>query len=46
MMRWAEEQGRRIGVKYAEGFRQERGHAYPSDNILVKLLGAVQRKSE
>lgn len=46
MTRWTEEQGRRIGVKYAEGFRQERGHAYPSDNILVKLLGAMQRKSE
>ena len=31
--------GGAIGVAYAEGFRQYRGHPYPSDNRLLKLLG-------
>jgi len=31
--------GKEIGVRYAEGFRQHLGHAYPADNILKKLLG-------
>lgn len=26
-------------LKYAEGFRQHRGHSYPSENLLAALLG-------
>jgi len=32
--------GAAIGVRYAEGFRQHRGHAYPQENILKKELGS------
>lgn len=28
-------------VKYAEAFRQHRGHAYPQENILASLLGEI-----
>jgi len=34
-------QGDRIGVKFAEGFRQHLGHSYPQDNLIGKLLGGV-----
>jgi hypothetical protein len=27
-------------IDYAEAFRQHRGHAYPSDNVLQALLSA------
>lgn len=37
--RWAAERGREIGVDYAEGFRQYKGHPHPSDNLLGELLG-------
>ncbi|MCK5595491.1 PIG-L family deacetylase, partial [bacterium] len=30
--------GNEIGVKYAEGFRQHKGHPFPQDNVLEKLL--------
>ena len=30
--------GKKIGVSYAEGFRQHLGHAYPQDNLLQKVL--------
>jgi len=30
--------GTTVGVRYAEGFRQHRGHAYPQDNILKQAL--------
>ncbi len=30
--------GTMVGVPYAEGFRQHRGHAYPQDNILEQEL--------
>jgi LmbE family N-acetylglucosaminyl deacetylase len=36
--RWGEARGREIGVKFAEGFRQHRGHPYPNDNVLAQLL--------
>ena len=39
MTHWAEERGRAVGVKYAEGFRQYLGHAYPQDNLLLRLIG-------
>lgn len=44
MRRWSAAEGRQVGVDYAEGFRQHRGHAYPQDNILAELLGATQEK--
>jgi hypothetical protein len=28
-----------IGVEKAEAFRQYRGHPYPQDNLLLKLVG-------
>jgi LmbE family N-acetylglucosaminyl deacetylase len=33
--------GKEIKVKYAEGFRQHLGHAYPQDNILKAELGKL-----
>jgi LmbE family N-acetylglucosaminyl deacetylase len=36
---WARSRGAEVGVEYAEGFRQYRGHAYPQDNYLLQLLG-------
>lgn len=39
MERAAAARGREIGVAYAEGFRQDRGHAYPQDDRLLALLG-------
>lgn len=41
MRRWGQQQGERVGVAYAEGFRQHRGHSYPQDNRLGQLLGAI-----
>ena len=34
------EEGRRAGLKAAEGFIQHLGNGHPQDNILKKLLGA------
>lgn len=34
-----QKRGRQIGSRYAEGFRQHLGHAYPQDNILKAELG-------
>lgn len=36
--RWGAERGREIGVPYAEGFVQHRGHPFPRDNRLLELL--------
>jgi len=38
MKRYAENRGREINTRYAEGFRQHLGHSYPQDNILKKQL--------
>ena len=38
MKRWAAEAAKPLGIAYAEGFRQHRGHAYPQNNKLVELL--------
>ncbi len=38
MKHWGQEQGRHLGVAYAEGFRQHLGHSYPQENILASLL--------
>ena len=37
--RWSAERGKIIGAKYGEAFRQHKGHPYPSDNLLVSVLG-------
>ena len=36
---WSRHRGAEVGVDHAEGFRQYLGHAYPHDNLLLKLLG-------
>ena len=36
--RWSAARGREAGIKYGEAFTQHRGHPYPSDNLLLKLL--------
>jgi N-acetylglucosamine malate deacetylase 1 len=36
--RWGASRGDEIGVAQAEGFRQYRGHPYPHDNLLLRLL--------
>ena len=36
---WSQKRGAEISVEHAEGFRQYLGHAYPQDNLLLKLLG-------
>ncbi len=37
--RWSVERGRLAGFDSGEGFRQHRGHAYPSDDALADALG-------
>ena len=37
--RWAAQRGGEIGVEKAEAFRQYKGHLYPRDNLLLKLIG-------
>ncbi len=39
MRRWSSRRGAEIGVRFAEGFRQHKGHGYPTDCILRKELG-------
>jgi LmbE family N-acetylglucosaminyl deacetylase len=38
MKRLAEERGQQMGVKYAEGFRQHLGHAFPQSNLILEVL--------
>jgi N-acetylglucosamine malate deacetylase 1 len=37
--------GRTIGVRYAEGFRQNLGHAFPQDDLLQEALRGLVRHS-
>ncbi|MFQ6035663.1 MAG: PIG-L deacetylase family protein [Sedimentisphaerales bacterium] len=37
----SEKRGRQIHCRFAEGFRQHLGHAYPQDNILKAELGDI-----
>jgi LmbE family N-acetylglucosaminyl deacetylase len=37
--RWGAVRGAEIGVGQAEAFRQYRGHPYPRDNVLLRLVG-------
>jgi LmbE family N-acetylglucosaminyl deacetylase len=39
MEEWSANRGRDFGFPYAEGFVQHRGHPYPSDNLLLRLVG-------
>jgi LmbE family N-acetylglucosaminyl deacetylase len=39
MKRQGQMRGRELGVAYAEGFVQHRGHAYPHNDLLQELLG-------
>ena len=41
MKRWSADLGSSYDTKYAEGFRQHRGHAYPNDDLLGNLLSNV-----
>ena len=41
MKRWAADAGKSIGVAYAEGFRQHKGHAHPLDNKLGEILSSA-----
>ncbi|RJP31087.1 MAG: PIG-L family deacetylase [Candidatus Omnitrophota bacterium] len=38
MREWSAIRGREFGCQYGEGFRQHKGHAYPQENILAKLV--------
>lgn len=47
MKRWGSDRGRRIGVEFAEGFRQHKGHGYPRECLLTEQLGGcVTHKSQ
>jgi LmbE family N-acetylglucosaminyl deacetylase len=35
---WGEERGARIGVAQGEAFRQYRGHPFPEDNLLLRVI--------
>ena len=41
MRRHAERRGREAGVTYAEAFVQHRGHAYPQNDLLLEIFGAL-----
>jgi len=43
MRQWSRKRGSEVGVKYAEPFRQHKGHPFPQDNILQKLIGVIMR---
>jgi len=44
MYRWSGERGKEINVKYAEGFRQHKGHPFPKENILIQLVPVITPK--
>ena len=39
MRAWTQENGRRAGFEYAEGFRRYKGHPYPESPLLEELVG-------
>ena len=45
MEHWGEERGKEAGFKYAEGFCQHRGHAYPKEKVLATILGGQKVKA-
>jgi LmbE family N-acetylglucosaminyl deacetylase len=46
MRDWSAQRGQRCGVRYAEGFRQHRGHSYPQDNLLAATLGGARMTND
>ncbi len=38
MRRWSARRGEDIGVSFAEGFRQHRGHPHPTDDVVTRML--------
>ena len=44
MKEWSAHRGEEAGVRYAEAFRQHRGHPFPQDNILDKLIGVLHKE--
>jgi hypothetical protein len=40
MKAWSARRGSEIGAAYGEGFRPHRGHPYPHDGLLERLLEA------
>lgn len=46
MRNWAGKYGDEIGVEYAEGFRQHRGHGYPRDPRLQEALASFVHPRE
>ena len=36
---WSRRRGGEVGLAYAEGFRQHKGHPYPTNNCLLELIG-------
>ena len=44
--RWGASRGADIRVAQAEGFRQYRGHPYPHDDLLLRLLNQALKKSQ
>lgn len=41
MQDWCAKRGGEMGAKYAEAFRQHKGHPYPHDCVLKRLLGKL-----
>jgi LmbE family N-acetylglucosaminyl deacetylase len=41
MKEWSAVRGKLIGVDYGEAFRQHKGHAYPTDNVIADLLSGT-----
>jgi len=41
MRRWSSERGKEVNVEFAEGFIQHKGHPFPRDNILEKILPVI-----
>lgn len=46
MKEWGRERGHTLGLSYAEGFRQHRGHAYPRDDRLAAALAPFHHRLE
>jgi LmbE family N-acetylglucosaminyl deacetylase len=41
MRAFSTSRGKQVGVRFAEGFRQQLGHAYPQDNVLKQELNEL-----
>ncbi|HPO10676.1 MAG TPA: hypothetical protein PLZ55_18510 [bacterium] len=43
MERAAKKRGEEVGLQFAEGFRQHRGHGFPKKDLLKEVLGDLVR---